>query len=122
MQCALILLLVLGLLNLSVGSTWGVSLRCGGRLVSVGDYQNDVVRKCGEPNDIEYEEAYPDAWISQLYDYERKRFRAPHLIRGPIVRQTWIYNFGPNRLIHFLHFESGKLIRITTGDRGHVLP
>ncbi|MBW1954196.1 MAG: DUF2845 domain-containing protein [Deltaproteobacteria bacterium] len=30
-----------------------------------------------------------------------------------------MYNLGPNRFIRILRFENGRLVDITTGDRGY---
>jgi len=93
------------------------TLRCGSRLVSVGDSREKAAEVCGEPDERTYEEAFHDTWFSQLYDYRQDRYQAPRLIKGPIVLETWTYRFGANRLPHFLYFEDGRLIRIETGDK-----
>jgi hypothetical protein len=94
------------------------TFKCGTRLVSVGDMAGDVLEACGEPDRIERREEGEDTWISQLYDYEEERYKAPRLIKGPIQVEIWTYDFGSNRFIRYLHFLNGELIRIETGEKG----
>jgi hypothetical protein len=93
------------------------SLRCAGQLVTIGDYKAEVVKKCGEPDHVETREVYPDTWISKQYDYQDDRFKAPYLLRGPILQELWTYRFGPNRLPYYLHFQNGRLTHLETGRR-----
>ena len=76
-----------------------------------------VVKKCGEPDHVETREVYPDTWISKQYDYQDDRFKAPYLLRGPILQELWTYRFGPNRLPYYLHFQNGRLTHLETGRR-----
>lgn len=93
------------------------SLRCQGRLVEIGDTPEEVQDTCGPPQHSQREEIHPDTWISRYYDYEHERYRAPYLIKGPIRREIWTYDFGSNRLPYYLHFENDRLIRIEIGRR-----
>jgi hypothetical protein len=93
------------------------TLRCRGRLAVIGDSASDVLNKCGEPDEVEQWKENNHSYISQIYDYELERYILPKLIKGPILVEQWTYNFGSNRLIRYLHFENGKLIKIETGDK-----
>jgi hypothetical protein len=94
------------------------SVRCEGRIVSIGAFRQEVEQKCGVPEHVEqWEEGLNNA-ISQFYDDETDRYIAPHLVFGPIRMERWTYNFGSNRLIHYLYFKNSKLTRIETGDKG----
>ncbi|MGD8970897.1 MAG: DUF2845 domain-containing protein [Desulfobacterales bacterium] len=94
------------------------TLRCGGGLVSVGDTTAKVFEKCGEPTkESKWEEGH-NTYISQIYDYEKERYRLPELIKGPILMELWTYDFGSNKFIRYLHFANGRLIRIETGEKG----
>ncbi len=90
----------------------GRSLRCDGRLVMIGDFEHEVVAKCGDPQKIETYADLPDEWVSRQYDYDEERFKAPYLLRSPINREVWTYQQGPNRLPYYLYFDKGRLTRI----------
>lgn len=107
----------LGTLFLLIGTATGGSMRCQGRLVSVGAFPNEVSSICGEPTDIRTLKLHPKSRISNHYDYEYERYRAPYLIKGPLIKEVWTYDFGTNRLLYTLHFENDRLIRIETGNR-----
>ena len=36
-----------------------------------------------------------------------------------VTVEEWEYNLGPGRFIRYLTFESGRLIKINTGDYGY---
>ena len=109
--------LITALLVVSSQDVMGRSLRCAGKLVMIGDYQADVSYKCGEPDHVETYGLYPDTWIADRYDYHDDRYKAPYLLKGPLVREVWTYQFGPNRLPYYLHFQNGRLRRLETGRR-----
>lgn len=94
------------------------SLRCDGRLVSIGDSTTQVEETCGPPDHTDKWELAQGSAVSQLFDYESERYLAPKLILGPINMERWTYNFGSNRFIRYLDFQNGTLIRIKTGDKG----
>ena len=94
------------------------TIRCQGRLVSIGAFKEQVEEKCGTPDYFEEWEEGRNSAISQIYDYEKERYIRPHLILGPIRMERWTYNFGSNRLIHYLYFQNGKLTKIETGETG----
>jgi hypothetical protein len=83
------------------------TLRCGSRLVSVGDNKAEVLIKCGPP-------AWKDAWTEKLIN----NVNTPGELRVNIERERWIYNLGHNSFLRFLLFQNGKLVKITTGDYG----
>lgn len=37
----------------------------------------------------------------------------------PVRRETWLYNFGPSRLVREVTLENGFVTRVTTGDHGY---
>jgi hypothetical protein len=117
-----ILISLATLLWVSSGSALDSDLRCGSKLVSVGDYKYDVIRKCGEPAHVEvWEEVrikggpFRSAPISP--DIEILR-RSP-LVKEYVTIEEWEYNFGQGSFIRYLKFENGRLTRITTGDYGY---
>jgi hypothetical protein len=94
------------------------SIRCDGRLVSIGASATEVKETCGSPDNTEQWEEGRASAVSQLFDYESERYLAPRLILGPIKMERWTYNLGSNKFIRYLEFQNGKLIRIKTGDKG----
>lgn len=95
------------------------NLRCDGRIVAVGDSRARVARLCGQPDETESWEEAVHGYQSWFYDYRYQRYRLPYLVEGPVHMERWTYDFGSNRLLHFLTFANGALIRINTGDRGN---
>jgi hypothetical protein len=104
----------------SAASTGG--MRCGTRLVSVGDTQYEVQALCGPPD------------ASQ----QRTEFRTVrHPVRVPcadgrkawctafvedaieVAVEEWIYDFGTRRFLQHLTFEQGRLVKVESGERGH---
>ena len=100
----------------------GRSLRCDGRLVMVGDFEHEVVAKCGDPQQIETYADLPDEWVSRHYDDHEERFKAPYLLRSPINREVWTYQRGPNHLPYYLYFDKGRLTRMEIGPQSKGAP
>ncbi len=107
-------------------------MRCGNKLVSVGDSLYDVRAACGEPAATERRVEYRTV---------RRRVRVPcfqerdphsgkdrlvcereesHTVE--VVLDVWTYDFGKRRLIHHALFEQGQLVNVTTGGYGHRDP
>jgi len=114
----LCVLLIPPILWVDTGLAADRTLRCHGRLVSIGDTSSEVLTVCGEPDVTRHWEEGDGNYISRIYDYENDRYQAPELIKGPIRVERWTYNFGANRFIRYLRFENGKLVKIETGEKG----
>ena len=95
------------------------TLRCKGHIVSVGDFQSDVLRKCGNPDQTESWEVNEGEVISHTLDYGRQRHKVSKLVKGPVRRERWTYNFGPQKFIRYLTFQESELIKIETGSKGY---
>jgi len=92
------------------------SMRCGNRLVSVGDGKDKVRTLCGEPTDVAFvgtigRRAYPGFGS---YDYS---YFGPAWIEVPV--EVWTYNFGSTRLLRKLRFVGDELVEIRTDGRGY---
>jgi Protein of unknown function (DUF2845) len=116
-------LLVMLLLVFGISSrVFAGGLRCGTRLVTVGDTKSKVFSLCGGPD---YTEEWEEKRIMRDFRYrvysedDYEGSREPFLVEIPIKFERWYYNFGPTRLIHYLKFRNGKLVRITFGERGY---
>lgn len=97
------------------------ALRCGQQLVSSGDTAYEVQSTCGNPDDRQQH----SEWRT-----------ARHVVRVPcrngttgictqVIERTvevqverWTYDFGKQRLLRYLTFEQGTLIRVESGGYG----
>lgn len=89
-----------------------------GRLISVGDTQYDVRRKCREPDDaashVEYRTVRDKVrrWRDGIMVEEAEERTVE------VVVDDWVYDFGRARFIQRLRFEQNKLVSVADGDRG----
>lgn len=84
------------------------SLRCGDRLVNVGDTKYEVLHRCGQPD---YREHLPPYGVEKRYSpYEKHHFY--------VDEEEWFYNFGSNRFVKILTFRNGYLRDIRQGGYG----
>jgi hypothetical protein len=115
-------LIIFSLVFVSSTEVFAIGLRCGSRLITVGDTKSKVISECGVPD---YTEEWEEELIlrdfhSPVYprdDYEQGR--EPFLVKTFVKIEEWYYNFGSTRLIHYLRFRNGKLTKITIGERGY---
>lgn len=108
------------------GESRADSMRCGDRLASTGASLYEVKATCGDPD-------------LALRHVERRT--VVQTLPGPCIRtqgrtvcgssvatvveiviDDWTYDFGENRFLHFLRFEDGKLVRISSGGYGRKPP
>lgn len=80
------------------------SLRCGSRLILIGETKADVAVKCGPPL---YQQYVGERIVRTRYGYDK------------IIVEEWVYNFGPTDFLHTLRFEGGRLADIRRGERGY---
>jgi hypothetical protein len=116
-------LVLAAVLVTSAASAWS-SMRCGSKLVSLGDPMYAVRAICGEPDHVE---SYVE------YRTERYRVRTScqkgksgqdvcsdvigeRTVEVPIHRLT--YDFGRNRFISYLRFEFQSLVLVESGSYG----
>lgn len=92
---ALVLAFGLGSLPVQAGST----LRCGSGLISTGDSEYLVLAKCGQP-------------VEQAsLGYREVVNQYGHV--NDVRAEEWVY--GPrNGMYHYLRFEGGNLVKITS--------
>ncbi len=97
-------------------------LRCGSKIVSSGARPHEVRAKCGDPDAVD-----------QRVEYEtlRRRVRVPCPHNSPRAVcemeeqytvthtvDTWTYDFGPRRFVHYVVFVDSSLARVETGSYG----
>lgn len=85
----------------------GLAMRCGNNLVDVGATKIEVLSKCGEP--VLKEEVGED--FSRQSDNRDTRRERRYV-------EKWTYNFGSTRFIYVLTIKDGKVIDISTEDKG----
>jgi hypothetical protein len=84
-----------------------LAMRCGNNLVDVGDTKIAVLAKCGEP--ALKEEVGED--FSRESDNRDTRKERRYV-------EKWTYNFGSTRFIYVLTIKNGRVIDISTEDKG----
>ncbi len=97
------------LLGICVSAQASETMRCGNRLVSVGDTKAEVVARCGTP-------AWRDRWTEKLI----ADFGEAAEQRISTARELWLYNFGPREFVRLLTFENGRLVNVDTGEHGYL--
>jgi len=117
MRISSVLLILLLLVASSISAS---DFRCGSDIISLGDRKFDVLRKCGNPDNVEVRE-----------EVRIKRDLGTHLFlpgeeppgflfaKVLVTVEEWEYNLGQGRFIRYLTFENSRLIKITTGDYGY---
>lgn len=125
------------LVAVSANSVHADSLRCGNRLVSLGDLTREVEDICGLPTflDVFQEESLIKTFrkITKTSDNSDKDIKQnDHGARRDsedgyefvnertvlINFEEWTYNFGSSRFIRTLLFKNGRLISIKEGGYG----
>lgn len=119
-------LAVLGLL-LCQRESRADSIRCGDQLASNGASLYEVKTVCGNP-DMALQRVERRTVLQQL---PGPCFKNPQgrTVCGSTVAATievvvdeWTYDFGQNRFLHFVKFEDGRMMSVTTGGYGKKPP
>ena len=122
-------LLLLSLVAMSSIGYAEANMRCGSKLISLGDSKAEVLMKCGEPL---LKEAVAVREESKRIDIPLTS--TPNVDSGSstddsdpaVIRRKesitktvdqWTYNQGSGKLLKILTFEGGELVAIATGDR-----
>ena len=89
-----------------------VSLDCSRGGVANGMSKYQLIAACGEPAQRRGTFIYSSRFSSGAQDY--------YLKRGvfPVYRETWVYNFGPSRLLRQITLENGRVVSNQTLGRG----
>jgi len=80
---------------------------CSGRIIEAGVPQADVLAACGPP-----------AWRDQRTDSWVDGIRSDGTVLVSVFTEEWIFDFGPDRLLHFVYFQDGKVTSVRTGGYG----
>jgi hypothetical protein len=112
---------VLVALAIPAGGQAGTSgFRCPttGRLISIGASTHEVRTRCREPD-----EARTTVELRTIRETVRRwvngvaqEVTQERTVEIPV--DEWTYDFGRARFIKFLHFEYGRLLSVTEGQKG----
>jgi len=109
MKQNVIWILVFGLCSFNAES----ALRCGHKLVDLGDYKSKVLALCGEPESVETRTKIVGSTLHHPHrTLDIQQFEE-------IQIEEWIYNFGSSRFQKYLRFENGELRELKDLRRGH---
>ena len=88
------------------------TLRCGETLITEGVTQAEVTARCGQPTQIDHQTIYSDG-AAAFPGGPAPGIRGG-LLHGVFRRsgseipvEMWTYNFGPDRLMQQIRFETG---------------
>lgn len=104
------------------------AMRCGNKLVSIGDSKAEVLIKCGEPMMRE------TIAIEQKAEYAELALRYPLLYKHGLLKDDegtvigketsvtysvdqWTYHLGQGKFLRTLIFKGGQLVAIDHGER-----
>lgn len=85
------------------------SMRCGSKLVQVGDSKVDILAKCGEPALREK--------ITRGTSVKKSK-RGSTVEEHSRDNEQWTYNFGPQDFLYTLTFDGVEVKSIGRGGRG----
>lgn len=91
------------------------TMRCGTHIIADGLSRSEVAAKCGEPDEVVTQRSVfrrPVIWTNG-----RPYFIGENYIEIPV--ESWIYNFGPNKLMRKVVFEGGMVVEIQTLGYGY---
>ena len=123
MKIVLTSCIVVGILLLATPSqALDTDFRCGNAIISVGDRKFDVLRKCGEPANVDVRQEIRSRNLGSVVlgpDNRIQIYSAPFLVDELVTIEEWEYNLGPTKFIRYLTFENGSLVSIALGDYGY---
>jgi hypothetical protein len=117
-SCIVVVLLLFAALSQAIDTDF----RCGNEIISVGDRKFDVLRKCGEPANVDVRQEIRTRNVGSVVLGPDKRIQiypAPFLVEELVTIEEWEYNLGPAKFIRYLTFENGSLVNIALGDYGY---
>jgi Protein of unknown function (DUF2845) len=95
------------LLVFAAPHVWGDAMRCGDKLVQVGDSMAVVKATCGSPADVQHSTVV-SATTTGIGTGTRSTTGAE------IPVETWTYNRGPDQLMMSIRFSDGRVVSIDT--------
>ncbi len=98
------------------------TMRCGNKLVSVGDPADKLTTACGPPTSVdEWEEERGFHFDPSPRDHYRssEKHGNGYRVRKFVKVEVWTYNNGPNRFIEYVRLENGRIKKIENGGYGY---
>ena len=117
-SCIVVVILLLAAPSQALDSDF----RCGNEIISVGNRKFDVLRKCGEPANVDVRQEIRTRNLGSVVlgpDNRVQIYPAPFLVDELVTIEEWEYNLGPAKFIRYLTFENSSLVDITLGDYGY---
>lgn len=112
----LTLLFLLIVFTGSFSALAGSDFRCSGRIIAVGDTQDYVLDKCGEPTSIE--DRTDGIATGFRHSYPESHEELNYVITEMQV-EVWSYNLGRTQFVRYLTFRNGRLVGMETGGYGY---
>jgi hypothetical protein len=112
----------IGMLTAGAASAANGGMRCGTRLVSVGDTQYEVRATCGPPDASQQRtEIRTVGRQVRVPCADRRKAWCTAVVESAIevAVEEWVYDFGTQRFLQHLTFEQGRLVSVESGERGH---
>ncbi|UCF90622.1 MAG: DUF2845 domain-containing protein [Desulfobacterales bacterium] len=111
-------------------------LRCGVKLISVGDPGSKVLAECGEPTQVQIwqEERTRRYYYNPRFGHRPNRYshrtrrpgdhyedtyEGPYRVKILVTVEEWLYNHGPGRFMDYVIIENGIVTDIFSGDYGY---
>lgn len=101
------------------------TMRCGSKVISVGDSKAEVLLKCGEPLlreavAVKEESKRINIPLTSESGNAATNAHPAEVQRKESITKTvdqWTYDQGTGKLLKILTFEGGELVSVATGDR-----
>jgi hypothetical protein len=94
------------------------SMRCGSKLVTLGDGKDKVRTLCGEPSAVSFQGVVRRApRYERGSDLDKRVYYGPGWIEMPV--EIWTYNQGSHKLLRKLRFVGDELEEIRTDGYGY---
>jgi hypothetical protein len=96
--------------------------RCANEIIAVGDRKFDVLRRCGEPSNVDVRQEIRTRNLGPVVlgpDNRIRIYPGPFLVEELVTIEEWEYNLGPTKFIRYLTFENASLVKIALGDYGY---
>lgn len=93
----------------------GAGLLCGTKVIDEGALSEEVSAACGPPTHVEHS--------SMLRTLTASGGAQQNLIAGTTIEihlETWLYNFGPDKLMQRIRFQDGVVTRIESLGYGFI--
>jgi hypothetical protein len=92
---------------LAAQQVWGDAMRCGDKLIQVGESMAGVKANCGGPTDVQHSTV-----VSASTTGIGAGTRSTSGAEIPV--ETWTYNRGPDQFMMSIRFMDGKVVAIET--------